>query len=252
MIEPFYEKLAVPDSCYLGKRMSKRMFYENAQLNATDKKAFTDDIDRITWMYTLKPDTINISRYEDEEREYHEIAVIQVNLKQPQRYKRLAEVIQRAIPYPMLLVFADGSKVALSLADKRINRADREKIMVASFHNTDWFDLATPVEYESQFLDSCTVKAFSYNHFLAFYSDLTKRVVALNCAVHSGRFTLGEDDEKAIVLRLQDLAELDRLHQESATLRGQLKKEKNLGTQIQLNTQVKHISDRINSIKTCI
>ena len=252
MIEHFFEKLAVPDSCYLGKRMSKRMFYENAQLNATDKKAFTDDIDRITWMYTLKPDTINISRYEDEEREYHEITVIQINLKQPKRYKRIAEVVQRAIPYPMLLVFVDGPRVALSLADKRINRADREKIMVASFHNTDWLNLATPVEYESLFLDSCTVKAFSYNHFLSFYADLTKRIIALNCAVHSGRFVLGEDKDGVTELRMQDLAELDRLKLESATLQVKLKKEKNLGTQIQLNTQIKQIADQIQTIKAHI
>ncbi|MCK4620593.1 MAG: DUF4391 domain-containing protein [Desulfuromonadales bacterium] len=252
MIELFYEKLAVPDSCFLGKRMSKRMFYENTQLNATDKKAFTDDIDRITWVYTLKPDTINISRYEDEEREYHEIAVVQVNLKKPNRYKRIAEVIQRAIPYPMLLIFVDGSQVALSLADKRINRADKEKIMVEEFYSTDWLNLAAQREYESQFLASCAVKSFSYNHFLDFYSDLTGRIVALNCAAHSGRFTLDEVKAGETSIRLKNLAELDRLQQENAALRGKLKKEKNLGTQIQLNTQIKQIADQINTIKTRI
>ena len=116
----------------------------------------------------------------------------------------------------------------------------------------DWLNLANPVEYELQFLDSCIVKSFSYNHFLDFYSDLTTRIVALNCAVHSGRFTLDENKEKTTNLRLQNLAELDKLQQESTSLREQLKKEKNLGTQVQLNTQIKQITDQIKSIKAYI
>lgn len=93
-----YEKLSIPDSCYLGKKIFKKLFYENAQLNATDQKAFTHDIEDIEWKYTLKPDTINIARYADEEREYDEIAVIQVNLEESHRYKRIAQVIRELYP----------------------------------------------------------------------------------------------------------------------------------------------------------
>jgi len=252
MIEMFYEKLDVPESCSLGKRLFKRMFYENAQLNATDKKAFSEDIEEIVWHYTLKPETIGIPRYEDDDREYHEVAIIQVNLKRPGRYKRIAEIMQRAIPYPMMIVFVEESRIALSLADKRINRADKEKIVVEQFHLTDWFNLEDPAQFEADFLKSCSVKSFSYNHFYDFYSDLIRCVVALQCATHSGSFTLAGDKQKTTDVRLEDLAEIERLQQERTTLKEKLKKEKNLGTQVQLNTQVKRITDQINSIKARI
>ena len=63
IIDLFYKKLAIPDDCYLGKRVYKKLFYENAKLGVTDKKAFTNDIEEIEWHYTLKPETINIHSF---------------------------------------------------------------------------------------------------------------------------------------------------------------------------------------------
>ena len=100
MIEALYEIMMIPESCRLGKRVYKRLFNENAKLSATDKKALRDDVDTILWQYTFKPTTIPIQTYEDEQREYHEVALLQVNLKQDKRVNRLCEIIHRAIPYP--------------------------------------------------------------------------------------------------------------------------------------------------------
>jgi len=47
MIEALYEKIMIPESCRLGKRVYKKLFHENAKLSATDKKALRDDVDTI-------------------------------------------------------------------------------------------------------------------------------------------------------------------------------------------------------------
>lgn len=262
----FYEKLAIPDSCYLGKRIFKKLFYEKTQLNATDKKSFSNDIEAIEWRYTLKPETINISRYEDDDREYFEVAVIQVTLKEPKRYKRIAQIMQRAIPYPLLIVFRHESAIALSVAAKRINRADREKILAEELQETSWLIPAALTDYEKEFLEKIAITNFSYNNYYEFYTDLTDRIIALNCAVHTGRYSLtigdatntesaekiGDYDNirnpKWTNTRLNLLLELEKLQQEKTELRNRLKKEKNMGTQVQLNTKVKKLSDRIKAI----
>ena len=238
-----YEKLAIPDACYLGKKIFKKLFYENAQLNATDKKAFTKDIDDIEWKYTLKPDTINIARYADEEREYDEVAVIQVNLKEPQRYKRIAQIIQRAIPYPLLVVLAHKSAVALSVAAKRINRADREKIMVEEFQDTDWINLESPASHEQDFLDSLVVTSFSYNNIFEFYSDLTERIVGLNCVEFSGVFLAEAPQEN--VNRAEILEMITLLQQKQTELRAALKKESQFSQKVELNMQIKKVTEQI-------
>lgn len=258
----FYEKLAIPDSGYLGKRIFKKLFYENTQFNATDKKTFSNDIEAIEWRYTLKPETINISRYEDKEREYFEVAVIQVTLKEPKRYKRIARVIQRAIPYPLLIVFRHENAIALSVAAKRINCADRTKILAEEPQETAWLSLETPTDYEKDFLEKIAITNLSYNNFYEFYNDLTDRITALNCAVHTGCYSLTPknlDDTKTgekarhyhsaeTGNRLERLLTLERLQQEKAEFCNRLKKEKNMGTQVQLNTKVKKLSDQIKSI----
>lgn len=258
----FYEKLAIPHSCYLGKRIFKKLFYENTKLNATDKKTFSNDIEAIEWRYTLKPETINISRYEDDEREYFEVAVIQVTLKDPKRYRRIAQIIQRAIPYPLLIVFKHEAAIALSVAAKRINRADREKILTEDLQETHWLNLDNLLNYERKFLEKIGILIFSYNNFYEFYNDLTDRITALNCAVHTGYYSLttknteytktgekaGHYDAPKAGNRLKRLLTLERLQQEKTELRNRLKKEKNMGTQVELNTKVKKLSDRIKSI----
>src|SRR5680860_494466 len=99
MTDALYASMGIPDACQLGKRVFKKPFHENAKLGATDKKAFREDIDTVTWQYTLKPSTIPIQPYEDDQREYHEVAVLHVNLKTRKRTARIAEIMHRAIPY---------------------------------------------------------------------------------------------------------------------------------------------------------
>ncbi len=246
----FYEKLAIPDSCYLGKRIYKKLFYDNAQLSVTDKQAFSNDIAEIEWRYTLKPETINIPRYVDEEREYYEVAVIQVSLKEATRYKRIAQIIQRAIPYPVLIVFNLNFTIALSVAAKRINRADREKIMVEGFQDTAWLNLAAPREHEKEFLESLAITNFSYNNFLEFYAGLTERIVALNCAELSGNYSAESGQPE--VNRAEVLATINSLQQKQAELRTALKKESQFSWKVDLNMQIKKLTEQIKAQKSTL
>ena len=247
MIELFYKHLAIPDACHLGKRVYKKLFYENTQLNAADKKAFSHDIEEIIWVYTLKPETINISKYTDEDREYDEVAFVQVNIKDFSRYKRISQIIQRAIPYPVLIIFLCGAGLALCVAEKRVNRADRSKITIEDIHYTERINLEALNAYEREFLDKCNIRNFSFNNFYEFYGDLTDAIVALSCAGLTGNYSLKA--KSAGIDRKQVLNEIQMLQQEHEKIKGLLKKEKNLGTKVQLNTQIKQITERVEAIK---
>lgn len=116
MTDALYAAMSMPDSCQLGKRVFKKLFIENGSLTAADKRAFTDDIDTIVWEYTLKPSTMPVKGYEDDDREYHEVAIIQVNLKTDKRTRRICEVVHRMIPYPIFLVLVLPPRIAISVA----------------------------------------------------------------------------------------------------------------------------------------
>ena len=251
-IDEFYANLAVPKSCHLGKRIFKKQFYEHGQLGATDKKAFVEDIERIEWCYTIKPSTINIPKFENESHEYLEIAILQVMLTAADRHARIASVIQKAIPYPLLIVFICDSRLAITAADKRINRTDANKIVAEASYDTGWIDLAAPDAAQAAFLSDFRVTNFSYRNLYDFYQDAVARVIALNCAAHTGRYAMQTEADKTPkgkTERLEALRQIEKFHQERSKLRIKLKKEKNLGSQINLNTKIKQLSDRIEAAR---
>lgn len=249
MIEALYEKMAIPQSCRLGKRVYKRLFHENAKLSVPDKKALSDDVDTILWQYTLKPTTIPIQPYEDDQREYPEIAFLQANLKQTGRVKRLAEIVHRAIPYPLFVVFVSDTTCSISLAYKRFSQAEKEAIVAEGFQATSWIDLSNPTKIQTAFLESLDMSTWPHTHFFAFYRAAMDRVIALACAEYSGCYSLEIPNGLSVDDRVCKLKQAEKLQQEKSEIQGKLKKEKNLGTQVQLNTRIKQITDRIEAIK---
>ncbi|WP_306120901.1 MULTISPECIES: DUF4391 domain-containing protein [unclassified Roseitalea] len=251
-IEQFHENLAVPEACVLGKRLFKKQFYEHGQLGATDKKAFVEDIEGIEWRYTIKPSTINIPKLEDDTHEYLEIAILQVVLTAADRHQRIASVIQKAIPYPLLILFVSGTRLAVNAADKRINRADANKIVTENSYDTGWIDIGSPEPAQAAFVADFRVTNFSYRNLYDFYQDAVARIIALNCAAYTGRYAQqgeAESASKGKTARLEALRQIEKFHQERNELRNKLKKEKNLGSQVSLNTRIKQLSDRIEAAR---
>ena len=137
----FYEKLNVPKNCIVDNTVFKKAFLENADLLAFDKKIINEHIKKVTWKYCLKPDTINIQPYKSDERDYLEIEIMEVQLNEDSKVKRIAEIIMRAIPYPILLVLVKDNQIQLVTGDMRKNLSDSSKVTVEDFSFTGWIDL---------------------------------------------------------------------------------------------------------------
>ncbi len=249
MIETLYEKMKIPASCRVGKRVFKKLFHENAGLSAADKKALSEDVDAVFWQYAFKPTTIPIQPYEDEEQEYPEVALLQVNLKQTGRMNRLAEIVHRAIPYPLIVAFAADGACSLSLAYKRFSRAEKDAVVAEGFQSTGFLDISNPTREQAAFLESLDISKWPHTHFLAFYRAAMDRVIALGCAAYSGRYSLKTESGRSSDDRAASLARIEKLEQERAEIQNKLKKEKNLGTQVQMNTRIRQIKDSIETLR---
>jgi hypothetical protein len=252
-LEDFLDSLQVPASCQLNKPVYKKMFLDMGALDATDKACLKEDVSKIRWLYTFKPGTINIPVYKDSIREYEEVAILLVELSNHTRIKRIAGFMQRSIPYPLVLIFANNIEsndlLCFSLSDKRINQADKEKWVVEDTVFTDWISLQKQSNEDAAFLQSLSIKNLSFKNFWEFYKSFSERVIAINCAVHSGSFTLENAGKVEPVDRLVKLKELEQLEVKKAELANKLKKEKQMGRQIDLNTNIKQIKDQMSAIK---
>ena len=104
--------LALPTSCRVDQRVPKKLLVENGAPTPADKRLINDRVDEVQWLAALKPNTVGVAEYRDDEREYLEVAVLCVTARPaPQadgagavarhvNTTRLAELVHRAVPYP--------------------------------------------------------------------------------------------------------------------------------------------------------
>lgn len=269
--EAFLAGLSVPISCVLNKPLFKKMFQEHADLDAKDKKALKDDVDRIRWLYTLKPSTINIAPFSDDLRDYGELAFLHVELSKTKSAERIGHLINRAIPYPLVIFFVHSEnkiiengteandepdvkdqkkedpneQLAICLADKRINKADKEKWIIEALQLSPWLGLSSMAESEQEFLNSLIFTGLPHSNFWQFYQAIMTRVQALQCAHISGRFHLASGE-----VTQQQADQLNRyrsIENDIKKLRAQIKRAE-FSQQVVLNTQIKQQEQRLKQI----
>jgi len=232
-----------PDSCKLGKRVYKRLFYENAKLTAYDKKILKEDVDTVWWQLSFKPTTIPIPPYKDEKKEYLEVALVEITLHGKNRAARLSEIVHRAIPYPLILMFTIGNEVCFSSADKRFSEAERDGVIAEGFRLSDWIDLVSPSAVQAEFLKSLDVTGWSYTNFLAFYNSFVNSLLSLESAAYTGVFSLdsGEDREERISL----LAQCRQMEEHIKSLQKAIKDEEHFNRQVEMNGKIKELESML-------
>ena len=255
-IDDFYVNFALPEQARLGARIYKKQILENVELNAADRKLITEQIETLDWRYTLKPVTCNIARYDDAEREYGEIALLHIGVKSiltAVHLKRLGEILQRAIPYPLILIFVASKDqqeslpvdmIAVQLADKRINRADISKLTTERLFETGWIKLQTEYQVERDFLQDFSAARCAQHHLYAFYSDLTRCIVALDIARRTGRYIRSQSEESDR-LRQQILQAMHQLEMQLTSQNAMLKAETQFNRQLDLNVQIKQLQQQL-------
>jgi hypothetical protein len=225
-----YSFLNIPDSCFTGSTIYKKLFYENANLSSGDKTLFTDVINKIVWLYCLKPETINIPAYKDEVRDYPEIEVIEVLLHKDYKLDRIARIIMRTIPYPMLLVFKLEDKRRFYVAHQRISQSDSSKNTIEELIKTDWLDSDSPL------FPMLDLKQMRFTNIYTLYSDIVDVISVYNLS------TILPADENLTGAEARELsAKLEDLEQKIVGLRSKLKKEPQFNRRMELNIEIKRL-----------
>ncbi len=242
----FYSSLGFPEACLLDKRIFKRMVKEHGDLTAADKRTLSEDVSSLTWKYTLKADTVQVLPYADDEREYLEVAVIEAALSDRRRASRIAEMVQRAIPYPVLLVMAEGAEFCVSVASKRLSRAEKGSVVAEDLLCSPWITQPV-VGIDLEFCEALTLPRLSHVDFRALYGDMVMAVLARNCAELTGRFAL--HPENTTDDRRQRLERCHAIEREMASLRVAIHQEAPFAEKVELNTQIKRLEAQLDQAR---
>jgi len=239
----------LPASCRVDQRVPKKMLVEQGAPTARDKRLINEAVEAVEWVAALKPNTIGVAPYRDDEREYLEIALLTVTLRDGRvtaaLLTRLTELIHRAVPYPVLLIAVATPKLSLSLAHKRWaqNEAGR-MVLDGEVAQVSLPDDAPSDDALQSFLGTLAISRRPSAHLLALYQGWMDALTALAAARLTGRFTLAQGAEQAAARR-QALAQCQQLQAEAARLRNQAKKEKQIARQVELNLHMKRVEAQL-------
>ena len=229
--------LCLPAAARVDRRVPKTLLVERGAPTAAGRREVNEGIEHIQWVAALKPTTIGVAAFRDDAREYLEIAVIRVALREDARTQRLVELLHRAIPYPVLAVTEQRESVALSVAHKRWSQAEAQKtvldgepVTVAAPHGRE--------PYAGAFAAALALGRQPQESLHALYQGWLDTLLALQAARVSGVFSILPDADWRAARR-EALAECARLDVEIARLRAAAKKEKQMARQVALNQELK-------------
>lgn len=243
-MDKFYEKLNISENCLTNQTIFKKTFLESVDLLASDKKLINDHIRKVVWKYCLKSDNTNISVYKDDEREYYEIEIIEVQLNETNKVKRIAEIIMRAIPYPILLVFTKDTKIQLVTGDMRKNLSDNSKVTVDNFVYTDWFEIESDNPFVEKLLTDLNFKQLNFTNFYLMYRDLEAKLNNFNIAKLKDTVEVPAHSNVSDTDRKNFYNEIKSIDIKIESIQKQLKKNSPLNEKVEASVNIKALKDR--------
>lgn len=230
--------LQLPEHAQINQRISKKLLIENLMPTASDRKQISDGIEDIYWIAALKPANCGIPEFRDAQREYVEVAVLQMILRPDARTDRLVELLHRAVPHPALLLSTQGSSVQLSFSHKRWAQNEAGKIVLEGTILTQ--SLTLPSQLTIAFLNAMGIDHQPRSNLKAFYQGWIDTLQALQAAQHTGIFRVAQCQLDATTrhVALQVCSELET---KILALRGKAQNTQQIARQVELNLQLKQL-----------
>ena len=215
-----------PVKARFGRKIAKSKLYENASVNTKLKDKFINQIDKIIWQYKLAPSTLNL----DATVKVPEIQVFDIFIKSSQIDQALLEVIDKAIPLPIIFQIHRDNKVKVKAAYKRPSGSANNKWVIESYFESEWLDKDTAKQPMPQALDLGKL-----------YEQILKSLMPVEVTSSKTMQTL--DEQVGIINQISSLQkELDKLN-------SKYKKEKQANRQFEIHKQIKLTQRQLDNLK---
>lgn len=122
---------SLPSSSLVNKAIPKNAFETYA--NATEKKQLTAVVSKITWLYKLSPDTINLDG-----ETVKELQIFQIELKKKQDISGLLRLIDKSIPYHIIFIIQNENNYYVSVSAKHLHPVNPNTAVIDWTFSTEW------------------------------------------------------------------------------------------------------------------
>lgn len=247
--------LQIPERSLVNKKITKAFFKRNFDLTNSEKLLLDDFnmVIAIDWLASVGPASTNISRYQDEQYLFEEVQIISVQTTEPnfeRNHPKIADLVQKCIPYPILLCIYHRDAFVLNTCDKRVNQNDNSRRTIEKRYSTEIVSRKDASLQQQDFMNSLIFTELDKTNLKTYYDSYTQRIIALQAALLSGSFI--PRTQSRTQSDMDKLEKIAALQTEIQVLQNQAKKESQLSRQIALNTQVQLKRQQIDKLKELI
>jgi hypothetical protein len=238
--------LQMPPESRVDQRIPKKLLLEQSDAAQADKRLLQDAIEELTWVAAVRPTNAGIPEYRDDDREYLEIAVLSITLRDAAK-PRVTELMHRAVPYPVCLIASQRGSCVLSFAHKRWSQGERGKVVIEEVRDTGPLGSIERESEEALFFDSLALSMLPRQNLYTVYQGWISRVDALEAARITGQFVRPGSSMIAEAVR-KDIETHAKLSREISLLRTQAAKQKQVSRRVELNLEIKRIESELKAI----
>lgn len=249
-----FAALGLPSAAWVEQRVPKKLLTEHSAINASDRKLIQDQVDEVQWLAAIKPSNAGVPTYEDAQRSYLELAVISISLRQatPGQMQRVAELLHRAVPYPVMLILEAGQTLTMSMAHIRWTQQETDKTVL----DGDVLMATMPVDQaasdaQSGFLAALPLHKQTRTHLHALVQSWMDTLSAWQAVAITGQFVPSTSPEAA-ANRREALRQCMALDIKISQLRTQANKEKQMARQVAANIEIKRLLIERQKITTSL
>jgi len=247
--------LQIPERSLINKKITKAFFKRNFDLISSEK-LLLEDVNIVTvidWLACVSPINTNITRYQDELYLFEEVQVIIVQTSETdfeRNYQKIADLVQKYIPYQILLCIYHSNAFILNTCDKKVNQNDNSRRIIEKSYCTEIISRDSATIQQQDFLNSLAFTNLERSDLKTYYNSYTQRIIALQTAVFKGGFV--PRSQSRTQSDMDNMEKIARLQDEISLLQRQGRLESQLSQQIALNTQVQLKRKQIEDLKGMI
>jgi hypothetical protein len=217
-----------PSASVFSIKMTKKVLKE---FQPDLKQDLLDSIEKMTWAGSLKPQHLQIPAMIKEEFCYDEVVFIEVELREKAAADRIARLLQKAIPYPLVLGFIYQEEFCFQLAEKTIHQQqkDKRKVNQEKFYFSEWMDAEKLSEPQKIYLTNLSLDKVGGTNLKEYFDKLMGHI---------------HDENR------QDQLALLALEKKAITIKNEYARERNAARRAELHSQARTLAEHIKTLKS--
>ena len=231
-MEKIMEVFNIKDEYVLNQKIFKKFFYENENLKQYQKNLIKDHVDYINLVTMIKPNIISIPGYEDENIQYLEIAILEINLIKEGKEEEISEIINKMIQYPVILFLKYDKIITLSLCEKRLDKqVGANNIIEDTLVLKDIYSFKNVEDY------LISIMYLNNTNLYEYYKDLYKKTYALELSREVDNYEAISKQSLEILQESYNL--LTKIDRNILSYRNKIIGEVDIGRRVDLNLKLK-------------